>query len=675
MVVSKLDNTINYPELKRVDPDDLSKQTDLYEIEIKDINIIIAIGSQKNTFSDKNITYFPVYLVKHNNKAIQIGVYEIPTTNLVDYMDDDTTLDIDRIDEPLIYTFATKEMLINTRQVPDSEIEAEKKKDNKYKKEKKENKEKEEKEDNKEKEETVILIPQIRKDIFTARIGTIIPPQLRQETSIQAKDERQKYHDVDGNNWVQKFMRNKNYTITDTDTNGDCLFDTIKEAFDKIGQETLISKLRSKLSEEADERVFNGYIEQYNMYSKAVRETTIESIKLKKEYESLQTKLTQTIDHEQKIIIYNSAKEMKKQYDRLKRDIDLSKEMLKDFLALKDIKSLADFKKYIKTCDFWADDWAISTLERILNIKLVILSSEMYQQGDINNVLQCGNAIDPILQSRGKFIPEYYIIIEYNGSHYKLIGYKEKPIFKFKEMPYDIKKIIVDKCMENNSGLYSFIPDFETFKSKLNNPTDYRPSFDELGEAKILNLYDDNIVFSFYAKSADKPLPGRGSGEKIVMESVREFADLAKIPSWRKKLSDFWLQPFSLDNHRWSSIEHYYQASKFKKNNPEFYLSFSLDSGTELSKDPEMAKWAGGKTGKHNGVLIRPKTVEIDPDFFNGRSEKDKTDALLAKFSQNHDLKALLLETKNAKLVQYRQGCPADVYDTLMVLRDNFLKN
>ena len=672
MVVSKIDNTINYQELKRVDLDDLNKASDLYEIELYNLNIIIAIGRAKTTFEKKNITYFPIYLVKHNNKAIQIGIYEIPSKNIVEYMDDDAIIDIDKMSDPLIYTFVTKNMIDDIRKIPDNEIEEENNK--KHNINAKSNPKKEEKTrdvlQNTATVEPIILIPQIRMDIFNPKMGTIIPKLLQQETSTDATNERNKYDDNNNNNWVQKFMRNNHYTITDVEKNGDCFFATIRDAFEQIGQETRVSNIRNKLSNEVDDRLFNGYIEQYNMYSKAVRDIAGESIKLKKEYEGLQNKLTMTIDQEQKIIIYNAAKIMKKKYDALKRDIDLSKELLKDFFAIKDIKTTSEFKKHIQTCEFWADDWAISTVERILNIKFIILSSEIYEQNDYSNVLQCGNAIDPILQSRGEFNPEYYIIVDHNGSHYKLIGYKKKYIFKFKEIPYDIKKIIVDKCMERNSGLFAFIPDFKLFKGNM---IDYNPSLDELSESKILNLYDENVVFSFYHKSADKPLPGKGSGEQITIETVRDFANLAKIPSWRKKLSKFWVQPFTLDNHRWSSVIHYYQASKFKKGNPNFYLEFSLGSGTELSKNVDMAKGAGSKNGKYNETRIRAKTVEIDEDFFSNRSDKSLSDAQSAKFSQNEDLKLLLLETKNAKLIQYRQGLTPVIDDILMILRNQFV--
>ena len=42
---------------------------------------------------------------------------------------------------------------------------------------------------------------------------------------------------------------------------------------------------------------------------------------------------------------------------------------------MKGIETLEVFKSKIKKCDFWADTWAISTLERILNIKFIRMSS------------------------------------------------------------------------------------------------------------------------------------------------------------------------------------------------------------------------------------------------------------------------------------------------------------
>ena len=671
MVLSKLNSNISYPELKSVDAGDLKTEAELYQLEIKDVDVIIAVGNSKNTYEENNILYFPIYLVKHNNKVIQIGLYEIKASDYLSYLDDFNHLELDKMEEPLIYSFITKDFLNKYRLQPDVPI-------HKTDKEEKEIAESSDSETEEKKDDFVVQdydIPPEREDIFIQLKNVPVPPLLPEETPNDAKKYTEKYNETNSENWVDQFMKNNHYNIQDNEGGGDCLFATIRDAFSTIAQQTSVPKIRKKLSEEATEQIFQNYKEQYDMYNATIIRDTNKIKELSQEYLALKDKFANTVDREEQKQLLEFAKSVKAEHDQLVQEKKVSASILREYKIMKNVDTLDKFKRVIRHCEFWADTWAISTLERILNIKFIILSSENYKANDVKNVLQCGHLNDTILENRGRFTPDFYIMVDYTGDHYKLIGYKKKMIFTFHELPYDIKKLIHERCLEKNAGPFAIIPDFQKFAAKQKKTIIREAQYEDLTEAKLRGLYNDDIVFQYYIKSLDKPLPGKGSGEKIPNDRLREYATLASIPQWRKKLSNFWQQPFTLDNHKWATIEHYYQASKYKKSHPEFYLSFSLDSGTDLSKDPVMAKAAGSKSGKLKGELLKPIEVIMDTDFTGNREKKELYAAQYAKFTQNDDLKALLLSTGDAKLVHFMKGKEPEINDELMLVREKIRKN
>jgi predicted NAD-dependent protein-ADP-ribosyltransferase YbiA (DUF1768 family) len=667
MVLSKINKSISYVETKKVDTNDLSKEANLYEIDANGVNIIAAIGNAKKDFEEKNVTYFPIYLVKSNNKVMQIGVYEVKSSDLMNYLDEEGNLEVEKIDEPLIYVFVTKQMLENLRLIPDSEKEA-------LENEELDEEVDEEQEIANEEEVEVIeaSIPEVRKDIFRIVKGVPIPALLQEETKQVATKIKGSYKKTAAEPWVQTLMENPNYYILDNEGGGDCLFATIRDAFSQIGQQTSVDKLRRKLSNEVTQEVFSRYKELYESAKTSLIKDTETIKKLEAEYSKYKKLYEETLDRNEKKKYVEISKKIKEDRDRVINEKRLTYQMSQEFKFMKDVETVEQFKEKIRSCEFWAETWAISTLERILNVKFILLSSESYASGDLPNVLNCGQANDAVIQSIGEFKPEYYLILDYTGDHYKLVGYKKKQIFKFKELPYDIKKMIVDKCMEKNSGLFSLIPDFVRFKDELTSGLQEVPHFDELSDAKIRGLYEDDVVFVFYNNSDAKKLPGRGSGEKITPDMVKEYSQLAAIPNWRRKLDNMWIQPFLLDGHRWNSVEHYYQASKFK-GTPEFYMSFTEESGTDLSKNPEKAKAASSTSRKYKGELITPKGVQKDADY-KKHSERNMNNALYAKFNQNEDLKALLKDTKKAKLLHYKKGKEPELAEPLIIVRDK-LKN
>jgi predicted NAD-dependent protein-ADP-ribosyltransferase YbiA (DUF1768 family) len=680
MVVSKLNPEINYIELSKVNEEDLKKQLNLYEINVFSQDIIISIGNIQHFFSNKNISYFPIYLITKKKKALQIGLFEIKATNSLEYFDEKGNLLIEKMDEPLIYSFVTPEYIEENKFV----LEQQKKEEPKE--------EEEEKDVIKFKKEH--FIPENRKDIFILTKGIEIPSLLKEETKKSATDIIEKYHTKNSDNWIVKYMKNNYYDIVENEGGCDSFFSCIRDAFSQIAQQTSIQKLRKKFVDCVTEDVFlfykDNYIYLYNILNDIIKHTKNLNI----EYDKIRESYNNILDRDEKKQLTEKGKSIKAQHDKLLYEKKYVSQFLKEFKFMKTIDNIDKFKKHLSSCEFWGNkwsvQWAITLMEYCLNIKFILFSKEYYRENDSSNIIQLGLGnhnfqLSDALEKKRKFEPDYYILLafdqpkQHSALDYKLISYKKKHIFTFSELPYYIKKTIVNKYNEKNAGLFAVIPEFHKFKkmvgnkSKISNvDTASETNIEELSESNLTGIYDDSTTFISYINSNNNPFPGFGVGEKIQMNMFLNFVDLALIDKWRRKLSNEWIQPFTLDNHSWNSVEHYYQGSKFKRNNPDFYLTFSLDSGSDLSKSVEMARLAGGKVGVGNGQL-RPENIEIDPDFYKSRYEKEMYEAQYAKFTQNKELKALLTATKNAKLMHYVNGKPLEEYKHLMEIREKLM--
>jgi predicted NAD-dependent protein-ADP-ribosyltransferase YbiA (DUF1768 family) len=698
MVFSHLNKSIEYLETREIDPEDMEHISPLYEIKIYDKSHVIALGKAKYTFSSKfDVIFFPIYLIlvgKSNEKKGKkdklilgkIGVYEIERNRLISVMDKKKEVKVSILGEPLLFKKTTEaymektnsifvfEELVDEPEVEEPLVEGSDEgvddtaEDDvlSLQKPKKGEKEKGKKEDKKEKHISL-------EDVFTKDKTQPNITTWPTETEEDAKKEKINYdkNKSANDNWVQTFMRNKNYAIERNEGGGDCFFAVIRDAFQEIGYHTTVQKLRTILSQEVTLALFENLIQIYQgiVSGNEISQHEVEMIVQKNK---VLKKQTGGLSKDKMPEMLAGAKELKKKYGELKKKTDLDDELLGEFAYMKNIKTIEDLRTFILTSSYWADTWAISTLERLLEVKIIIMEDTT----DPNAVMLCGQLNDEI----STFSPKYYIIANYTGgNHYELITYKKKKIFVFSEIPYDIKILVVNKCMERNAGPYSIIPAFRQFQSDLGLEVVESEESASTKSIEETGLYDDKYQFMFYHKSDSSKKPGDGTGEKSIPKNeLSMFIGLIQKPplAWRQQLDDMWSEtPFTLEHHRWASVAHYLLALPFEKTEPAIFKEFSLDGNhLEMAKDIKLAKEAiDKKKGKEGTYYTKYKIVSGLGERGEEENENARKTALMAKFSQNANLTTMLLNTRNALLKQYHPGKEAEADILLMKVRKELL--
>jgi len=519
MVQSLLDKSINYPELKKIEIDDVNYDATAYEVDIYGFNKTIALGQAKYSFIDKNIIYFPIYLIVNDEVAAQLGIYEIFSNDLINITDEDGDIDLNKLNEPLLFIFAEEVINMSLDEIKTTKIFSEDKKDIIPAK-----------------EESILKPDNVAtSDSETKSDDKVTTDSVLTSDSKSKSDNKVTTDSVvtsdseatsDNKEWIQNFMSDNSYKIVNNEGGGDCLFAAIRDALSSVGDKVTVKELREKLADEATNEIFLGYKLYYDEIKSNFDENKLLVTQIKIRNSNLKTELSNTKDKKLQTSIVKEANDLKATFDVLKKELVTAKNNLDEYKFMSGIETLEQFKNLIKSCNFWGDTWAISTLERILKVKLVLLSREMWLMGDLENVLQCGQLNDEVLEKQGTFEPQYYIILDYSGQHYQLITYKEKSAFTFTDLPEEVKKLIKNKCLEKAAGPYYLIPEFRVYTSAKDELEDYDPL-----------LYDDNTVFQIYSLSADKP-PGTGKpNEKISKENVETYKELSEIKNWRRKLT------------------------------------------------------------------------------------------------------------------------------------------
>jgi predicted NAD-dependent protein-ADP-ribosyltransferase YbiA (DUF1768 family) len=157
----------------------------------------------------------------------------------------------------------------------------------------------------------------------------------------------------------------------------------------------------------------------------------------------------------------------------------------------------------------------------------------------------------------------------------------------------------------------------------------------------------------FHSASADRP-PGAGRHESVA--DPADYAVLARVPNWRKMLSNFWVAELAYDGLTYRTVEHCFQAAKIALADPTLARQFALESGSALSRG--------------NGVAARKhrKLVVLDPQqLARWDSEKHGVmqSAMRAKFSRHPALMSVLQATGDAQLWHGtgRGAAPQRIFD------------
>ena len=652
MIASNIDSTIKYEETKNIASSDINHDTSVYSAKIYNKSIQFVLGLPQFEHKSKNIIYFNIYLANNGFVVSKIGIYEAQNSDYSSLLDDDGDIDLSKLQEPLLFTFAKS--LITKLDTPIKDMGQKSDEDD-------DDDDDDDDEDDEDDEDEEHEHTSIAEEVNISKPAFDIMA-LASQTKEESDYEISKYIEDPTHNWVNKYLKSVKYSIKSNEGGGDCFFAALRDGLRTVKIETSVKAIREKLANEVDEALYVNYSEFFKLFYGGMKksQTMLKEFKIK--HNTIKKLIGGTIDGQAKKNLIDEAKVNFGKFTNTSQETDEYQDLLEEFEFMKDVTSVQDLKKVISTVggSYWADNWAVVTLERLYNVKFIILSQTHFLEDEKELVLQCSEADKEII-AKGLFEPSYYIILDYlmskHSSHYQLITYDkniERGAFTFNELPYRIKELILEKCMEKMAGLYVLIPDFIKFANKNGIPTTSTKNDPLIGTSPNTKYYNSSIIIQIYNKSRHVKV-GQGSGESISPEfktakNILELNNNKEYIDWRKKLDSEYLVPnLVIDGKNWSSVKHYMLAAKFKSI-PELYNKFTKDGsvGSNIEEAYKLYSSNVSKKSISSSLISNEEFAKIK----SGLLEK----AQYSKFTQNDILAKILLLTGEALINGFKAG-------------------
>jgi hypothetical protein len=220
MVYSNLNTSIFYKENPGLNLNDVGHESIWYEIELFGEWVTITLGKLNTIYADKNVVFYPIYLVTGGKIVAQIGLFEMSSEKSTSMIDDEGDIILDLLDDPILYGFVTEEFIKKT---PHKNAEPEQK----SKTEPEELVKKVEVNEEEEEDKVVkVKIPEHKKSeeledtnkkladgIFQIDSKVVPPKMLPEETMEDATEMKKQFRKNPKNAWIANFMKNNNFKI------------------------------------------------------------------------------------------------------------------------------------------------------------------------------------------------------------------------------------------------------------------------------------------------------------------------------------------------------------------------------------------------------------------------------------------------------------------------------